>query len=128
VTHLGNLLTNLKNSQLRKKESIEVPYTNLISSVCEILKKREFIQDFEVIENQFKKVKIYLNYPKDGTLAIMDAKLISKPGVRKYQKSVDIRPLLNGRGLRIISTSRGVMDTLEAQKLKLGGELLCEVY
>lgn len=128
MTHLGNLLTNLKNSQLRKKETINVPYTNLIVSVCEILKARNFIRDFEIVEGKFKQIKISLSYPEDGSMAILSAKLVSKPGVRKYQKAIDIRPLLNGRGLRIVSTPKGIKDGMEAQKMNLGGELLCEVY
>ncbi len=128
MNHLGNLLTTLKNSQYRKKDSIRVQYTKLIESVCKILKDRNFISDYEIVEDKFKYISVKMKYDEKKEPAISVAKLVSKPGVRKYISSSEIRSLIGGRGVRILSTSKGVVAGDDAKKMKVGGELLCEVY
>lgn len=128
MTHLGNLLTTIKNSQLRKKEFVKVPHTNLLEGVCKVMKEKGFINDYKIVEEKFKYLQVFIAYDKDGQPMINSTKLVSKPGVRRYMKAADIRPLLKGKGLRIISTPKGLMDGIDAKKINVGGELLCEVY
>ena len=130
MNHIANLLSTITNNQLRNKPQIEVKYTKLIESLCQILKDNEFLESFEVVQkDKFKFISLTLAYDeKSGVPAIRSAKLISKPGVRKYLPAAEIKPLIGGMGIRVVSTSKGLMVGEQARKLNLGGELLCEIY
>lgn len=125
---IGDLLIRLKNSYERKHKKVEILYSKFVISVLEILKKEGFINDFEVIEDE-KRKKIVANLRYDKNLpAIRNVKRVSKPGARYYVGYKDIPRVLNGIGICIISTSKGVMTGDEAKKQKIGGEFLCKIF
>ncbi len=125
MSKLGNLLNKIKSNQLRKQSSIEFPYSSYMDKVLALLKTESIISDYSVVEKNFK---IDLAYRASGFPTIIEFKLVSKPSVKKYQKSTELKRYMNGRGLRIISTNKGLMKVEDAIKDKIGGEVLCEIF
>lgn len=122
---ISDLLTRIRNAYRAHKDSFSVPSSKLKVSILEVLQKRGFIADFETVKSGNKEnlVVNLLENKKHITL-----KKVSKPGQRIYVKSTSLKKINGGLGVAIISTSKGVMSGEEAKKLKLGGELICEVY
>jgi small subunit ribosomal protein S8 len=111
------------------KPSIEVPYTKESEEVAKNLRKAGFLENVKVFKEEnsaFKKLHIDLVF-ENGISKITDVKRISKPGRRMYSGYKDLRRAAGGFGVTVVSTSRGVMDSSEARKKKLGGEVICEV-
>lgn len=109
---------------------VEVVYTKECENVAKVLKKAGFLDKVKSFKPKNRCYKgLMLSFTKEnGQNKISDIKRISKPGRRLYIKGKDIRPVLNGFGIAVVSTSRGVMNSMEAKKKKLGGEILCEIY
>lgn len=127
---IGNMLTSVRNACCLKKRIVFVPHSIFKENILNVLKNAGYIKSFEVVdaENSFgKKIKINLKYV-DGESAIHSLKRISKPGIRIYQKPSDLRPVINGLGINVISTSRGVISDIQARKLGVGGEVLLQVW
>ena len=115
---------------MRGKLNMEIPSSVAVVDLCTILKELNFIRDFKVFKpgkQKFKCINLELFY-EGGRPAVMGLKRVSKPGRRVYMGFRDMREILGGLGISIISTSRGLMTNLEARKRKLGGEVLCEVW
>jgi len=115
---------------MRGKQNIEVPRTSAVFSLCKILKELEFIKELKTFKKEneeFKRLNLELSYT-NGLPVLRGVKRISKPGRRVYVGFRDMKPVLGGLGVSIISTSRGLMSNLEARKRKLGGEIICEVW
>ncbi|MBN2307289.1 30S ribosomal protein S8 [Candidatus Peregrinibacteria bacterium] len=122
---IADLLTRIRNAVKAKHSKTIVAYSKLKVAILEVLKKNKYIDDFKVIKvGNFDQIEISLN---EAQLAI-HLKRISKPGQRIYVKKGDLKPVLNGYGIGVISTPKGVMTTTDARKSGLGGELLCEVW
>ena len=98
--------------------------------MCRILKEQGYVESFELIDDDpvKKKVRIYLRYTPDGDPLIRRIKRVSSPGRRVYKGAEEIRPVLNGLGVGIISTSQGLLTDSEARQRRVGGEVLCEVW
>lgn len=125
---LADTLIRLKNAQAVKKPSVIVPYNKMNNAVLALMQKENYIVKFEKDEQaNFPVFKVTLKYV-GGTPAIIHIKKISKPGVRIYTRSTDLKKTLSGYGLKIISTSKGVMTDTDAKKNKLGGEVLAELW
>jgi small subunit ribosomal protein S8 len=125
---ISDMLTAIKNAQAVKKETVEVPFSNLKFEIAKILEKNGFVEKVGKKGVKKKKViEIKLKY-ENGLPAISGLKRISKPGQRIYLPVKKIRKVKGGYGIAIISTSKGVMTDKEARKLKVGGEILCEVW
>lgn len=125
---LADTLIRLKNAQAVKKPSVVVPYTKMNNAVLSLLERENYIAKFEKIESgSFPAFKVTLKYI-GGTPAIVHIKKISKPGVRIYTHAADLKKTLSGYGLKIISTSQGIMTDADAKKNKLGGEVLAELW
>ena len=126
---IGDMLTRIRNGQMRSLNKIEVPFSNFRSKILEVLKREGYIISYEIttndkkIKNIFVKLKYY-----DGQPVIKEIKRISKPGRRVYSKATSIPKVLNGLGLAILSTSKGVMSDTEATKNNLGGEIICRIF
>lgn len=125
---IADLFAQIKNAWKVKKEKIEVPYSKIKVGILKIFQEKNIVKGFKVkSENDNKKFLIIsLNYI-DNEPPYEDIKRISKPGRRVYIGYRDIKPVRQGFGFRIISTSRGLMLDSEAKKRKLGGEVICEV-
>ena len=121
---IADLLTRIRNGQMARKESVLVPYSRLKKDMLDALVKKAFIKGYkEEKDGKFKQLNIELDAEKELSL-----KRVSKPGQRIYVGKGDIGKVLNGYGISLISTSKGVMSGDEARKQGIGGEILCEVY
>ncbi|MBS1551263.1 MAG: 30S ribosomal protein S8 [Bacteroidetes bacterium] len=126
---IADYLTRVRNSLKAGKKTVDMPYSKFKHAISEILKKSSFIEDFKVIETEgkFKILSIKLKY-NDGESVILGLKRISKPGIRRYVSNEDIPRVRNGLGISIVSTSKGLLTDKEARKLKVGGEVVCEIW
>lgn len=126
---IADMLARIKNANMRKIKKVELPYSKLKESIVKVLKEKKYISDYKVFKEKnksFKSLSILLNY--DENSLITDLSRVSKPSLRVYKKHDELKPLKNGIGTYIISTSQGVMADTEAKKRKLGGEVICSVY
>ena len=122
---IADLLTRIRNATSAHHEKVSVPHSKLKESILKVMKGKDFIDDYKATEEEGKK-NIQIILKEDRQDLVLKRK--SKPGQRIYVKRDDLKPLRSGLGLRIISTSKGVMTTDEAKKQNLGGEILCEIY
>ena len=124
---IADLLTRIRNANLRKKNSLEILSSRIIISILEVLKEEGFINNWQIDEkNIFPKIKIWLKYVDDIPV-IREIKRVSKPGLRLYSKGKDCKPILNGQGISIISTSKGIKSDRQCRDENIGGEILCTV-
>jgi small subunit ribosomal protein S8 len=125
---IGDFLTRIKNAQERKYESVQMPANKVLLAICEILKSEGFIKDFALnkVDNT-SNISVEIKYV-NGVPVIREAKRVSKPGIRKYRGYTEIRPIKNGLGISIFSTSKGMLTGENAKKLKIGGEYICDIY
>ena len=121
---LADFLTRIRNASQRKTREIIAPNTKMIKAVSEILKTENYIDDLEINDNE---VTIKLKYINTEP-AITHLEKISKPGLRIYVGYQDIPRVLNGLGISIMSTSKGIMTGTKAKLEKVGGELLCKIW
>lgn len=125
---IADMLAILMNGVRSKKEAVHVKRSNVIENILSIMKREGFISNYKTIEDKKQGVvKIYLKYDKDMS-ALTGVKRISKPGLRNYVKSNEIKNVYGGIGIAVISTSAGVMTDKEAKEKNLGGEILCHAW
>ena len=127
---VSDLLTRIRNGIHATHESVEIPASKLKIQVAEVLKKEGYISSYELNEADpiKKSIKIFLKYGPRGEKLITGIQKVSKPGLRVYTKSKDAKRVLDGLGIYIISTSKGLMTDRQARKEKIGGEVLCQVW
>jgi len=128
---IADYLTRLRNAIKAKHRVIEVPASNLKKDITKILFEKGYILNFKFVDDDGSQgtIKIALKYDSvNKTNAIRKLKRISTPGLRKYVGHKDMPRVLNGLGIAVLSTSKGVMTDKEARQLKIGGEVLCYVY
>ncbi len=125
-------LSSIKNALMAKHDYVNILSNSVVSSVCDILKEQGYIKDFKPLKESgnLNVVKVRLKYldKQKKVPAIMSLRLVSKPSKKIYVKHNEIKPTMNGLGIGIISTSKGVMTTDEAKKNNIGGEMICEVF
>ncbi len=120
----ADLLARLQNGIERKKETVLVPNTKMNTEVLKVLEMEKMIVGFKVVD---KGIDVELMYDgKEPVITVL--RMISKPGQRIYIASKDLTPVMNGRGIAIVSTSKGLMSGAMAKSKKLGGELICKVW
>lgn len=124
---IADMLTRIRNAAMAKKKEVLVPYSKIKFEIAKILEKEKYLGSIEVSEEGSKMLKLGLKYNNSKSV-ISSIKRISTTGRRIYIKYDDIKPVLNGFGLMIVSTSKGLMTGREAKRVKLGGEVICEVY
>ena len=124
---ISELLTKIRNSKNAKHRYVDINVSRIKLCVIKILKDRGFIESF-LVNDKKKKVRVFLKYAPDRSSIIHGLKRISKPGLRKYVKTDEIPKVLDGIGIAIVSTSKGIIDDESARKQKVGGELLCYVW
>jgi small subunit ribosomal protein S8 len=126
---IADMLTRIRNANMVKHESVEIPSSNLKAHLAENLKKEGYINGFELIADSKQGVlKISLKYDQHNNGVITGLKRVSKPGCRVYVQSNNIPKVMSGLGVSILSTSNGVITDKEARQQGVGGELLCEVW
>jgi len=123
------MLSMLKNASMAGLSFIEISHTNEIENISKVLKEKGFLDEvktFKLKGKSFKMLHLDLTL-ENGLPKITDVKRLSKPGHRKYVSAVELKKVAGGTGVQVISTSRGVLDSMVARSKKLGGELICEV-
>ena len=124
----ADMLTRIRNAVRVERPYVDVPMSRVKLGVAEVLKREGFVWDVKEVEAEgHKAIRIELKYGPNGERVIQEIRRVSKPGRRMYAKSADLRPVLNGLGISIISSSHGVISDREARRQNLGGEVLCEV-
>ena len=126
---IADMLTRIRNAVSVERPSVEVPISKAKIGIAEVLKREGFIWDWKAEEAKpVGSLHIDLKYGNAGEKVIRKIKRVSKPGCRVYSKSKDLRPILDGMGISILSTSKGMLSDREARQQKLGGEVLCEIW
>ena len=126
---ISDLLTRIRNALAMSHDTVHVPASNLKLRILYVLKNEGFIRNFKVIQDDKQDVIcVYLKYADDKSPAIMQLERASKPGRRSYVKSGALPRVRNRLGVAIISTSQGVMTGIQAEKLGIGGEHICNVW
>ena len=127
---IADFLTRVRNAIKARHRVVEIPASNIKKAITQVLYDKGFIQSYKFEDAAPQGIiKIALKYnPVTKQSAIVELKRVSKPGLRKYAGTTDIPRVLNGLGIAIVSTSKGVMTDKEARALKVGGEVLCYVY
>jgi small subunit ribosomal protein S8 len=128
---IANMLSTIKNASMVNKEFVEVSHSKEREAVAKVLKESGFLEEVKVFKPEgkpYKGLHLGLSYDSSGIPAIKDLRRLSRPGRRMYRKSSELRPVKNGYGLLVVSTSRGVMSGEQARKKRLGGEVVCEVW
>ena len=127
---IADFLTRIRNAAAAKHQRVDVPVSRLKTEIARILKEEGYISTFKLVdENKTRKVlRVFLKYTPDRRSVITGMKRISRPGARRYLGSADIRPVVGGLGISILTTPQGLMSGRAARKNRVGGELICEVW
>jgi small subunit ribosomal protein S8 len=126
---IADMLTRIRNANVVKHETVDVPASNMKKELSRILLEEGFIRGYDVIEDGKQGIiRIQLKYGQAGERVISGLKRISKPGMRVYAANQEIPKVLNGLGISIISTSKGILTDKQARKENVGGEVICYVW
>ena len=126
---IADMLTRIRNGLQARHTQVEMPSSKMKVAIARILKDEGYIKDFEVTKDVPQPVlRVALKYTPERQSVVSSIKRVSKPGLRRYSKRADIPLVLDGMGLVIMSTPKGLMSGREAYKRNLGGEVICEVW
>lgn len=143
---IADMLTRIRNANRIERPLVDIPGSKLKTAVAEVLKDEGFIHDFQVgrmvpdeqgqphfqeeqdLTQPHILLRVYLKYGPEGERVIRRIKRISTPGCRRYVKTTELKPVLGGLGISILSTSRGVMSDRRARSQRVGGEIICTVW
>ena len=126
---IADMLTRIRNANTVKHETVDVPASNIKKEIARILLEEGFVRGYDVIEDGKQGIiRIQLKYGQAGERVISGLKRISKPGMRVYAANQEIPKVLNGLGISIISTSKGILTDRQARKENVGGEVICYVW
>ncbi|MBW1612768.1 MAG: 30S ribosomal protein S8 [Deltaproteobacteria bacterium] len=126
---IADLIVRIKNAIMASYDKVEVPSSKIKINIVKILKFEGYIRNYKIIKDSKQGILvIYLKYNEDKSSVIKGLKRISKPGCRVYSRHKKIPRVLNGLGINIVSTSKGVLTDREARKIGIGGEIICSVW
>ena len=126
---IADMLTRIRNANMVKHETVDVPASNMKKELARILLEEGFVRGYDVIEDGKQGIiRIQLKYGQTGERVISGLKRISKPGMRVYADKHEVPRVLNGLGISIISTSNGILTDKQARKENVGGEVICYVW
>jgi small subunit ribosomal protein S8 len=126
---IADLIVRIKNAIMVSYEKVEVPSSKIKINIVKILKFEGYIRNYKIIKGSTQdSILIYLKYNEDKSSVIKDLKRISKPSCRVYSRYKKIPRVLNGLGINIVSTSKGMLTDREARKMGIGGEIICSVW
>ena len=125
---ISDMLTRIRNAARVRRPHVDIPASKLKSGLADVLKREGYIWDWQIVETEpVSQLRIELKYGANGEDVIQTLKSVSTPGRRVYRKAKELRPVLGGMGITIISTSKGIVSDREARQKNIGGEVLCEV-
>ena len=125
---IGDMLTRIKNSQMRNRKKVEMPSSIFKTKIADVLKNEGYINNFNVDNNENKNILIIDLKYNSGSPVISVIERVSRPGRRIFSSAESLPKINNGLGIAIVSTPKGVMTDLEARKQKVGGEVICKVF
>ncbi|MDX1582177.1 MAG: 30S ribosomal protein S8 [Thermoanaerobaculia bacterium] len=126
---IADMLSRIQNGIRAGHDRVDVPASKLKREIARILQQEGFIADYELVEDAFQGIlRIQLRYTEDGEPIIHGLERVSRPGRRVYRGKTEIPQVLDGLGVSIVSTSRGVLSGTEASRTGVGGEVLCQVW
>ena len=127
---LADMLTRIRNAVMVKKSSVDIPKSNTKVEIARVLKEEGYIVDYHVSQQEGEQgtLTVDLKYDEEGGSVISGIQRVSKPGLRQYAKAGEIPEVLNGLGISIVSTSKGIVTDKNAKAQNSGGEILCEVW
>ncbi|MBI5200570.1 MAG: 30S ribosomal protein S8 [Elusimicrobia bacterium] len=127
---IADLLTRIRNANVKMKDRVDVPYSNLKMEVVRILKEEGFIANYKSLYNEGRRgsIRVFLKYSPEKELVIRGIQRISKPGLRQYRGYREIPKVRGAFGVTILSTPQGVLTDKQARERKVGGEILCQVW
>ena len=126
---IADMITRVRNGMAVDKRFVDVPSSNLKKRIAFILKEESYIKDFMFVQNGIKTIiRIFLKYDRAGEAVISGIERVSRPGLRVYVGKNEIPRVLDGLGISILSTSKGVVSNKTAKRIGVGGEILCKVW
>ena len=126
---IADFLTRIRNALSAKKRWVDIPSSNIKKRIALVLKEESYIEDFFFVNSgERQKIRVFLKYDFKGNPVIENIKRISRPGLRVYVGVGESPRVLDGLGISILSTSKGVLSNKTARKYGVGGEIICEVY
>ena len=126
---IADMLTRIRNGGKAEFAKVDIPGSKLKVEVARVLKEQGYIKNYKFLEDDKQGVlRVYLKYTPDRRPVIYGLERVSKPSRRVYNKSKDIKPVLNGLGISILSTSKGLMTDKQARNENVGGEVLCNIW
>jgi small subunit ribosomal protein S8 len=126
---IADMLTRIRNAGKAKFNSVDVPGSKMKLELAKVLKEEGYIRNFKQIKDSKQGIlRIYLKYNDKQVHAVLQLKRVSKPSRRVYKGTADIKPVFNGMGIAILSTSKGIMTDKNARRENLGGEVICNVW
>jgi small subunit ribosomal protein S8 len=126
---IADMLTRIRNAVQVERPHVDVPLSKVKRGVADVLRREGYVWEWKEIEAEpIRQLRIELKYGPNGERIIQRIRRVSKPGRRVYRRARELKPVLNGLGITILSTSRGVVSDREARQRNLGGEVLCEVW
>ena len=126
---VADMLTRIRNALKVERPVVDVPFSRLKEGIVKVLVEEGYVWEYAVVEDKpVNKLRIVLKYGQNGERVIQRIRKISKPGRRSYCGPADLRPVLNGLGITILSTNKGILSDRKARTENVGGEVLCEVW
>lgn len=126
---IADMLTRIRNGVAVEAPSVDVPYSKIKHQICRVLVEEGYLVQFEVLEQKPQNMlRVQLKYGLDGEKIIQKIRRVSRPSQRIYRASKDLRPVLGGLGISVLTTNRGVMSDRQARARKIGGEVICQIY
>ncbi|MCK9210569.1 MAG: 30S ribosomal protein S8 [Ignavibacteriaceae bacterium] len=125
---IADLLTRIRNAVKAQKRRVDIPFSTQKKNIVEILKAQNFIVDYQIVEDDKQNIlRVFLRYT-NGVSALSGLQRISKPGLRIYSQKENLPRVLNGYGISIISTSKGLLTDKQAKREAVGGEVICKIW
>jgi small subunit ribosomal protein S8 len=126
---IADMLTRIRNALVTKKETVEIPSSNMKKAIADILLSEGYVKDVQLVEDGFNgKLVLTLKYTESRQSVISGLKRVSKPGLRTYSGAATLPKVLGGFGIAIVSTNKGIMTDKQAKAQNVGGEVLCYVW
>lgn len=126
---IADMLTRLRNATRIRRQTVSMPSSKIKLSIAEVLKREGFIADFSIVEKPIQnELQLTLKYGPEGEHVIQKIERFSSPGCRRYRKVEDLPNVLDGLGIVVVSTNKGVLSDRECRAQKVGGEVLCTIY
>jgi len=126
---IADMLTRIRNALRASQETVDIPSSRVKMNIAKVMKTEGYVKNVKIVsDGRHRLIRIFLKYDEGGVPVIDGVKRVSKPSCRVYSGYDDIPAVLNGYGVSIVSTSKGIMADSEARKLRVGGEILCSLW